>query len=221
MTLRRSFCLVWLLLLGGWLCADQQDTWRVDLQVEAGNDASWVSPEPVDVSYLRFYQREDFTFKIEARLVFWIPVVEETGTTFTELTGPIPPEGLVIYEDQITVQEDTFTAEATITLWVDGDGYVRLEVTDFTSTLPLRVTVSGWLKVLQTDTVFGDMNGNGELDPADAPLLRAWLAERPGEYPPATSLDLDNDGRVGVNDVLMIQHFILGNLFTAYQGWNF
>jgi hypothetical protein len=218
---RRYFWIVCLLLVSGWLFADEQDKWRVELQVEAGNEASWVSPGPVGVNYLRFYQREDFTFKIEARLVFWIPVVEETGTTFTELEGPIPPEGLVIYEDSITVQEDTFTAEAIITLRVDGDGYVRLEVTDFTSTLPLRVTVTGWLKVLQTDTVFGDMNGNGHLDQTDAARLRAWLAERPGQYPPATTLDLDNNGRVEANDVLMIQHFVLGNLFTAYMGWNF
>ncbi|MBN2431191.1 MAG: dockerin type I repeat-containing protein [Acidobacteria bacterium] len=214
-------CLVVWLLLGGTSCADEQKNWSVSLQVESGNDAAWISPDPLGVNYLRYYEREDFTFKIDVWLFTWINVIREFGTTFTELAGPIPPDGRVIYEDYIYVEENQFTAEALLILWIDGAGYVHLEVRDFTASMRLRVTVTGRLKVLQTDTVFGDMNGDDMLNDEDAELLRAWLAEWPMDAPPAAAMDLDNDGAVSIKDVLMIQHFFLGNLLTAYQGWNF
>jgi|GEM_PF-5598825 len=212
--------LILCLLFCGTAFADEQKTWSVNLQVESGNDAAWVSPDPLAVNYLRYYQREDFTFRVDVWLFTWINVIREYGTTFTEVEGPIPPEGLIIYEDSIVVEEDEFSAEATITLWIDGAGYVHLEVDDFTASMRLRVSVSGRLKVLQTNTVFGDMDGDHILDMTDAELLRAWLAECPGEAPPASTLDLDNDGQVTIKDVLMIQHFVLGDLLTAYMGWD-
>jgi len=203
------------------LPAQQNYIWDVYVQVESGNEAHWISPEPVDPNFIRYYARIDAHIVFETWIVVtWVTVMEDDFTGFGETVGPIPPEGNVLFDEHIEVDESGIFMEADITAWIDGDGYLHVDVVNFTASILVRITFDGTLKIKESDMVYGDMNDDQVLDAIDLLLYSEMLAgmqEAPTNIEP---IDMDCNGLLDTKDLTLIMNFIVENMITAYTDWD-
>ncbi|MBN2432570.1 MAG: hypothetical protein JXQ27_13930 [Acidobacteria bacterium] len=207
-------------MVSGFVSAESTRQWDVSFQVQSGQNGYWVSPEPLDPGYLRYYLRTDLHTVVEMWAIIWIVVNEGDDTGFSETWGPIPPAGRVITQEHIEADVDGIFIALDMTTWVDGDYFLHVDIENFTATTPMRVTATGTARVLETDTVYGDLVADDWLDGQDVLLYAHVLAGN--ETTPALWLaDMDSDGYLHSRDLVLIQNFVVGNAVTAYVDWIF
>jgi hypothetical protein len=221
---RKGILLLTLLVVAGSAYAKptRYYSWRVNGTIQTGEDFEWVSPEPVSRNYLINYYRLDFRLKVEVRAVFfWIVLAEDNLLDYSELAGPLPSGEVVLIEEHLALDDPDVTFEGDVRIWLDPAGYVHFSVTNFSSSPEMRLTPDGTFKLIVSDEVQGDVNGNSILDEVDAREYRLWLAEAENGPDREDLYDLDNDGVITLMDELLIRHYIVGHLVTAYINWYF
>jgi hypothetical protein len=214
-----SILIIWIM-ASGIATADSTRQWDVYFQVQSGQSGYWVSPEPLDPGYLRYYLRTDLHTVVEMWALIWIVVDEGDDTGFSETWGPVPPEGRIISQEYIEADMGGIFITLDMTTWVDGDGYLRVDIENFTATTPMRITASGTAKVLETDTVYGDLIDDDWLDSQDV-LVYAHILAGNDAMPALSLADMDSNGIIDSRDLVLVQNFAAGNAATAYVDWNF
>lgn len=203
--------------------AQQNYQWDFYVQAVTPGEAHWTSPEPVGMSYLRYYTRVDSHTLVETKVLqIWVPVGQEDRLDFGEAVGPIPPEGAVLYQEHVFYEDPGFTLAADLSITVDSGGYFHVDVTNLSASKPMRFTTDGTIKVKATPVVYGDTLGDGLLDAADVSGYAQALAGSlpfPGADP--ARFDLDVSGGIDSRDLVLILNFIAGNTPTAYINWDF
>ena len=196
--------------------------WDISVVAYSGQDTHWTSPTPVEADFARYYARTDGLLQVAARVFgLWVPVREETFLRYGEAAGPLPAEGATLYEGHLAYSEDSLTVAADVRIAVDGDGYLHVDVENFTASTPLRITLAGTAKIRATRNVYGDLNGDLALDGADEALYAGFLAGSL-PLPVAEALaDLDTDGQAGLADLLQLALYLAGKAPAACTGWDF
>ncbi|MBP7867090.1 MAG: dockerin type I repeat-containing protein [Acidobacteria bacterium] len=205
--------------------AEQHYTWNITLTAYSGSETHWTSPTPVSTAFARYYSRLLMDTSVDVQFFGqWMNVSQRSDLAWGEMPGPIPPGGVELFSQHIAYTDPQYqiTVEADIRAGVDGSGYFRVDVVNFTSTQPLRIRLYGKSKIKATDTVYGDLDGSGALDRPDATLYARILAGRTvladADLPQA---DLDADGRISLNDQFQALLFADGLILTAHTGWDF
>lgn len=198
-----------------------QGQYQVNLEI--GEELHQTLVGPVAASYLRYYHRVEFGWFFEKWDVWnqhWDLLSQGNTLAFSETAGPLPAAGAVIWTEHLDENQPDYWVSADIAIRIDSGRMVRLDVTNFDSSLPARIRGDGTLKIKATGTVYGDWNGDQILDATDFQIFTAWLADRPSPLP-GPGADLNTDGWLGVGDAALMAYFLHGDLPTAYAGWDF
>lgn len=217
MFLRPRFLLLLLLALPGLVHgAVAGYRWPFQLNCQSGTQAQWISPVPIGV-FQRFYVRVESQTVVQANMGTWVPVLSKNRVDYGErgnasLTAGVP---LLTWEKTIP----SFNARATLRVRMTADRHFQVDLTDFTSDVPLSLSSQGSIELLGTDVVAGDCNGDGELGPEDLDGFQHVLVDDYPEGLVPVNLDLDSDGQTTAVDLLQLRHYLAANLYAAFTGW--